>query len=96
MPKPLLTENQVIHFGQSDLGFHYGSAAVSAKCVYTSGCFLVDWYSDEGSDFTTGALKAAYGNNENGERQLTDFILSQQVGTAVAMSVYLCSFLSDS
>lgn len=98
MPKPLLTENQVIHFGQSDLGFHYGSAAVSAKCanIPLVVSWIDWWYSDEGSDFTNwGPEGYIWEYNENGERQLTDFILSQQVGTAVAMSVYLCSFLAD-
>jgi putative aldouronate transport system substrate-binding protein len=98
MPKPLLTEDQVIHFGQSDLGFHYGSTAISAKCANIPLVVTwVDWwFSDEGSDFTNwGPEGFIWEYNDKGERELTDFILTQQVGTAVAMSVYLCSFLAD-
>ncbi len=98
VPRLLLQEDQVVHFGQSNTGFHYGSANVSATCenVELAVTWLDFWFSKEGSDYTNwGPQGFMWDYDENGNRRLTDFILNHEIDSAVVMCVYGCSHLIE-
>ena len=98
MPNPLLTEDQVVHYGNNSTGFTYASATISAKCenIELAVSWLDWWFSEEGSDFTSWGPEGLLWNyNEAGEKRLSDFILHHEYDTAVAMCVYACSHLTE-
>ena len=98
MPMPLLTEDQMVHYGPSATGFTYGSVVVSANCenIPLAVTWLDWWFSDEGSTFTSwGPEGLLWEYDENGERKLTDFIMHHEYDSAVAMCVYASSHLTE-
>ncbi len=95
MPTPRIkkTEDQILQYGQKQSNFHLGAACVSAKCENIPlVCTWLDWkWSPEGilvDNWGTEGL--IYTVNENGERQLSDFVLNHPdgLGTAWVMVLY--------
>ena len=95
MPTPRIkkTEDQILQYGQKQSQFHMGAACVSAKCENIPlVCTWLDWkWSPEGilvDNWGTEGL--IYTVNENGERQLSDFVLNHPdgLGTAWVMVLY--------
>jgi putative aldouronate transport system substrate-binding protein len=91
IPRTKLTDDQILQYGQKQGNFHYGSCAISAACenIPLVVSYWDYWFSDEGSDFTSwGPEGILWEYNENGERQLTEFCLKHEAGTAWIMCVY--------
>ncbi len=92
------TEDQIIQWGLKPIHITYGSCTVSAKCknlplVAT----YIDWmYSEEGSDWTNwGPEGELWEYNEEGEKQLTDFALKHEAGTAWLQDCFTYNELAD-
>jgi putative aldouronate transport system substrate-binding protein len=92
------TADQIIQWGLKPNNITYGSCTVSAKCrnlplIAT----YIDWmYSDEGSDWTNwGPEGEIWTYNDKGEKQLTDFALNHEAGTAWLQDCFTYNELAD-
>ncbi|NLO49452.1 MAG: hypothetical protein GX111_14260 [Clostridiales bacterium] len=96
--KPVLYEGQVFHLGDVRSWFSLGAWALSAKCanlpLLVSYC---DWfYSDEGVTFSNWGVEGfSFEYNENGERQLTEFIYKHPYGLATALIQHTLNEVCD-
>ncbi len=96
--KPVLYDGQVFHLGDVRSWFSLGAWALSAKCsnlpLLVSYC---DWfYSDEGVTFSNWGVEGfSFEFNENGERQLTEFIYRHPYGLATALLQYTLDEVCD-
>jgi putative aldouronate transport system substrate-binding protein len=91
MPVTKKTDNQILQYGHKLSNFHYGSSSVSTKCenIPLAVTWLDWWMSDLGAEWTSwGPEGIMWEYNENGQRQLTDFILNHEAGMAWAMCLY--------
>ncbi|MDD6188504.1 MAG: hypothetical protein PUB32_02855 [Clostridiales bacterium] len=95
MPTPRIkkTENQILQYGQKKSNFHIGSACVSATCENIPlVCTWLDWkWSPEGAEIDNWGIEGLiYNVDENGEKQLSDFVLNNPngLGTAWVMVLY--------
>ena len=85
MPTPRIkkTEDQILQYGQKVSDFHYGSASVSATGTNIElACTWLDWkWSPDGIEVDNWGVEGLiYEINENGEKQLTDFVLNNPDG----------------
>ncbi len=91
IPRTKLTDDQILQYGQKQGNFHYGSCAIAATCenIPLVASYWDYWFSDEGADFTSyGPEGILWEYNEQGERQLTEFCLNHEAGTAWIMCLY--------
>ncbi len=95
MPTPRIkkTEDQILQYGQKQMQFHMGAACVSATCDNIPlVCTWLDWkWSPRGIEVDNwGTEGLIYTVNENGEKQLTDFVLNHPdgLGSAWVMVLY--------
>ena len=95
MPTPRIrkTEDQILQYGQKLSHFHYGSASVSATSENIElMCTWLDWkWSPYGIEVDNWGIEGLiYFINEDGEKQLTDFVLNNPDGidTAWLMVMY--------
>jgi putative aldouronate transport system substrate-binding protein len=91
IPRTKLTDDQILQYGQKQGNFHYGSCAISTNCenIPLVVSYWDYWFSDEGSDFTSwGPEGILWEYNDAGQRQLTDWCLNHEAGTAWIMCMY--------
>ncbi|MDD6188505.1 MAG: hypothetical protein PUB32_02860 [Clostridiales bacterium] len=100
MPTPRIkkTEDQILQYGQKQSNFHMGSACVSANCENIPlVCTWLDWkWSPYGIEVDNWGVEGlTYVVNENGEKQLSDFVLNNPdgLGAAWVMVLYTCDGL---
>jgi len=85
------TEDQIFKYGHKASHFHMGSACVSAKSENIPlVCTWLDWkWSPEGSEIDNWGVEGlTYTVNENGDKRLTDFVLSDPAGAVWIMILY--------
>ena len=76
---PVLEEGQVLHLGGYSTRVYYGAVAVSTNCENIElAISWLDWrYSDPGADLMSwGVEGVAWEYNEEGERQVTEYVTS--------------------
>ena len=91
-PRIRKTEDQILQYGQKLSQFHNGSACVSATCSNIPlVCTWLDWkWSPEGILVDNWGVEGlTYEINEDGERQLTDFVLNNPDGLGAAWVMVL-------
>ena len=97
-PRIKKTEDQILQYGQKQSQFHMGSASISAKCSNIPlVCTWLDWkWSPSGSMLDNwGVEGVTWEYNEDGERQLTEFVTNNPdgLGAAWVMVLYTCDGL---
>ncbi len=98
LPRIRKSADQKLKFGQKLARATFGSWGISAKCenipLLLTFC---DWtYSPEGSFFCSyGCEGTVWNYNENGEIELTDFVLNFEQGAIFATCLYAMDRLSD-
>ena len=95
LPTPYVrkTEDQILQYGHKKGNFHAGNASISTKCENPElVCTWLDWkWSPYGSYVDNWGLEGfTYTINENGEEQLTDFVINHPdgLGSAWVMVLY--------
>lgn len=91
-------KDQIIQWGLKPNNITYGSCVVSAKCknIELATTYL-DWmYSEEGSEWTNwGPEGEIWEKNEKGEKQLTQWALTHEMGTAWLQDCWTFNELAD-
>ncbi len=91
VPRLRRFEGQTLEYGNKRSEGHYGSACLSAKCENLELlCSYMDWWmSDFGGDFTSwGPEGVCWEYNEQGERQLTEWVNTHPAGAMWIMLIY--------
>ncbi len=91
---PLVYEGQTIHCGDARKWISYGSWTISTKTenIPLLVSYLDYFYSEEGAFFSNWGIEGeTFVYNENGEPQLSDFIMEHPGGMAMA----ICSFMRN-
>ena len=91
IPRTRLYEGQILEYGNKLGETHYGSCNISASCENIElAVSLCDWwFSDFGADFTSWGPEGWMWNyNEQGVRQLEDWVINHEAGLTWIMIVY--------
>ncbi len=94
MPTPYVkkSEDQILKYGHKQGHFHAGCASISAKCENIPlVCTWLDWkWSPEGYEIDNWGLEGlTYTVNENGDKQLTEFVTNHPDGLGAAWVMVL-------
>lgn len=91
IPRTKKVEGQIIEYGNKLGEGHYGSCNVSGSCENLELCvsYLDWWMSDFGGEFTSWGPEGWMWNyNENGEKELEEWILNHEAGMMWAMIMF--------
>ncbi len=91
LPRTKLYEGQILEYGNKQTETHNGFASISAKChnIELAVAYMDWWMSDFGGDFTSwGPEGWMWDYNENGEKQLQDWVINHEATMLNIMNIY--------
>ena len=90
-PRTRLYKGQTLEYGNKRTETHYGSCVLNAKCenLELAVAWCDWWMSDFGGDFTSwGPEGLVWHYNEEGERELEDWVIHHEASAMSIMQIY--------